>query len=135
MEENILRNKQLRATPFRKEVLSVFLNNEHAISAQDIEETLGEHDRITLYRTIKSFIKNGVIHEIVMPGDIKKMALCDPVCDHDDGLHEHNHIHFQCSNCEEVFCVEVDEFPEVNLPGFNIKELEIQAKGICKNCQ
>jgi Fur family ferric uptake transcriptional regulator len=134
MEAEILKNKQLRITPFRKEVLSIFLNNEHAISAQDIEETLGEHDRITLYRTIKSFIKNGVIHEIVMPGDIKKMALCDLVCDHDEGLHEHNHIHFQCSKCQEVFCVEVNEFPDIRLPGFKIEELEIQAKGICKNC-
>ncbi len=134
MEEKILKTKNLRVTPFRKEVLSIFLSNEHAISAQDIEETLGEHDRITLYRTIKSFINNGVIHEIVMPGDVKKMALCDPVCNHDDGLHEHNHIHFQCSKCEEVYCVEVNKLPEIKLPGFQIDELEVQAKGTCKNC-
>ncbi len=134
MEEKILKTKKLRVTPFRKEVLAIFLSNEHAISAQDIEETLGEHDRITLYRTIKSFINNGVIHEIVMPGDIKKMALCDPVCNHDDGLHEHNHIHFQCSKCEEVYCVEVSKLPEIKLPGFQIDEVEVQAKGVCKNC-
>ncbi len=135
MEEKILRQKKLRVTPFRTEVLSIFLNNDHAISAQNIEEELGEHDRITLYRTLKSFVKNGVIHEIVMPGDVKKMALCDPVCDHDDGLHEHNHIHFQCKKCEEVFCADVDKLPKVELPGFSVEEVEIQAKGICKNCK
>lgn len=135
MEEKLLRNKKLRVTPFRKEVLSIFLKNDHAISAQHIEEELGEHDRITLYRTIKSFIQKGVIHEIVMPGDVKKMALCDPVCDHDQGLHEHNHIHFQCRKCDEIFCVEVDELPEVELPDFKIEEVEFQAKGVCKNCR
>jgi Fur family ferric uptake transcriptional regulator len=134
MDLKILKSKNLRATPFRKEVLSIFLENEHAISAQDIEEALGEHDRITLYRTLKSFTKNGVIHEIAMPGDVKKMALCDPICDHDDGLHEHKHIHFQCTDCEEVYCVEVNTFPEIELPGFQIEELEIQAKGVCSKC-
>ena len=134
MDLKILKSKNLRATPFRKEVLSIFLQNEHAISTQDIEEALGEHDRITLYRTLKSFTKNGVIHEIAMPGDVKKMALCDPVCNHDDGLHEHRHIHFQCKKCEEVYCVEVNEFPSITLPGFQIEELEIQAKGVCAKC-
>jgi len=134
MKANILRNKNLRVTPFRKEVLEIFLNNEHAISIQHIEDALVEFDRITLYRTIKSFINKGVIHEIVMPGDIKKLALCDRVCNHDSGLHEHNHIHFQCRICEQVYCVETDELPQVNLPGFIIEEQEIQAKGICINC-
>lgn len=134
MEEKILKEKRLRITPFRKEVLHVFIENNHAISTQDIEESLGEHDRITLYRTIKSFINKGVIHEIVMPGDVKKMALCDPVCSHDNGLHEHNHIHFQCKECEEVYCVEVEKLPNLKLPGFEIDEIEIQARGTCKEC-
>src|SRR5690554_7985054 len=51
---DILRDKNLRVTPFRKEVLEIFLENEHAISIQDIEEALVEFDRITLYRTIRS---------------------------------------------------------------------------------
>lgn len=135
MKVDILRNKKLRATPFRKEVLAVFLKKEHAISIQDIEDELESFDRITLYRTIKSFTNNGVIHEIVMPGDIKKLALCDGVCDHDNGLHEHDHIHFQCRVCEEVYCVEIEELPQIEVPGFVIEEQEIQAKGVCKKCR
>ena len=131
---DILRDKNLRVTPFRKEVLEIFLENEHAISIQDIEDALVEFDRITLYRTIKSFINKGVVHEIVMPGDIKKLALCDRICDHEEGLHEHNHIHFQCRKCSEVYCVETDEIPQINIPGFIVEEQEIQAKGICNKC-
>src|SRR5690554_84338 len=135
MKVDILKKKKLRATPFRKEVLEIFLKNEHAISIQDIEDDLESFDRITLYRTIKSFTNNGVIHEIVMPGDVKKLALCDGVCDHDNGLHEHDHIHFQCRICEEVYCVEIEELPQLEVPGFIIEEQEIQAKGICENCR
>ncbi|MGM0479222.1 MAG: Fur family transcriptional regulator [Bacteroidota bacterium] len=135
MDTGILKEKQLRATPFRKKVLEIFLKNDHAISAQDIEEELGEFDRITLYRTIKAFVKNGVIHEIALPGEVKRMALCDPICNHDDGLHEHNHVHFQCRQCDEVYCVEVDELPDVSLKGFKVEEVEVQAKGICQHCQ
>lgn len=135
MKEGILKKKNLRVTPFRKEVLAIFLKNEYAISIQNIEDELKDFDRITLYRTIKSFTNKGVIHEIVMPGDVKKLALCDGVCDHDNGLHEHDHIHFQCRKCEEVYCVETEEhLPQVKVPGFIIEEQEIQAKGICLKC-
>lgn len=132
---DILKEKKLRSTPFRKEVLELFLQNEHAISIQDIEEQLGDHDRITLYRTIKSFIEKGIIHEIVMPGDIRTLALCDDVCGHDKGVHEHQHIHFQCRKCEKVFCVETSSLPKIELPGFTIEEKEIQARGVCDKCK
>lgn len=130
----ILREKNLRATPFRKDVLNIFLRNDHAVSIQEIEDALEDFDRITLYRTIKSFISNGIIHEIVMPGDVKMLALCDNICLHDEGIHEHQHIHFQCKKCQKVYCVEVDNLPKINLPGFIIEEKEIQAKGVCEKC-
>lgn len=134
MEVDILREKKLRVTPFRREVLHIFLNSKHAIATQDIEKALGEHDRITLYRTLKSFIDKGVIHEITMPGEPVKMALCDVVCDSNDSFHEHNHVHFQCKDCNEVFCVDVDLLPKIELPGFIIEEQEIQARGFCSEC-
>lgn len=134
MAEQILKDKRLRVTPFRKRVLEVFLRNANAIAVSDIEDQLGEHDRITLYRTIKSFTEKGVIHEIVMPGDIRKLALCSPVCSGGEGHHEHNHLHFQCQQCKEVYCIELHHFPAIELDGFDIKSFEIQASGTCKKC-
>jgi len=134
MIEKLLKKKQLRITSFRKEVLQLFVDNEKAIAISDIEVSLGEHDRITLYRTIRSFIEKGLIHEIVMSGDVKKLALCASDCDHKEGLHDHNHIHFQCKTCKEVFCVDVPSLPKIDLPNFQIDEIEIQAHGLCSNC-
>jgi Fur family ferric uptake transcriptional regulator len=127
--------KGIRKTAFRQKVLDVFCNNENSITIAQIENSIGEHDRITLYRTIKTFIDAGLIHEIVMPGDLKKLALCHD-CDHNNNhnhAHQHNHIHFHCEKCNEIICVDND-LPLIELDGYQIDSLEIQAHGICRKC-
>lgn len=134
MTEEILKNKKLNITPFRKEVLELFINKSNAISINDIEKSLENFDRITLYRTIKSFIEKGVIHEIVMPGDIKKLALCPNDCSSEAHIHSIQHIHFKCNKCENVFCVDLNHFPEIKIPNFKIDSMEIQGTGTCEDC-
>jgi Fur family ferric uptake transcriptional regulator len=133
--ENLLRSKNLRITPFRLSVLEIFQKHKNAVDLNQIEKSLKDFDRITLYRTLKTFIESGLIHEIVMPGDIKKMALCKEECHTHDHEHNHQHLHFRCDNCEEVFCLELKEFPKVNYPKFKINQLEIQGSGVCVNCR
>jgi Fur family ferric uptake transcriptional regulator len=135
MMDDLLIAKGLRLTNFRRQVLSIFFNSDKAIAVSELESELGEHDRITLYRTIKTFIDKGLIHEIVMPGDVKKLALCNASCGEHAGHHEHNHLHFQCKSCEEVFCVEVTSLPDIHLNDYQIDEFEIQAKGTCPKCK
>lgn len=134
MIKNILKNKKLRVTPFRTEVLNLFIKKSTAISIQEIEVGLGEFDRITLYRTIKSFIDNGVIHEIVMPGDIKKMALCPEECSAEHHTHAKQHLHFRCNQCENIYCIDLNEFPAINIPNFELNSIEIQGTGVCESC-
>lgn len=133
--ENLLRSKNLRVTPFRLAVLSVFSKHKNAIDLARIEKSLKEFDRITLYRTIRTFIDHGLIHEIVMPGDIKKLALCNDECSGEDHEHHHQHLHFKCDACDEIYCLELNHFPEIKYPEFSIKRLEIQGGGICSGCQ
>jgi Fur family ferric uptake transcriptional regulator len=134
MPKNILKNKKLRVTPFREEVLELFLNQSNAISIGDIENHLKDFDRITLYRTIKSFIEKGVVHEILMPGDVKKLALCPDDCSSDKHIHTTQHIHFKCNECENVFCLDINQFPDITVSNFKIDALEIQGNGTCENC-
>ena len=61
----LLKHHDLRLTQVRKEVLSVFLKKEQALSQSDIEENVGQIDRITLYRTLRSFEDNGLIHRAI----------------------------------------------------------------------
>ncbi len=134
---SLLKKKGLRSTAFRQQVLEIFEESPHAVTVEQIETAIGEHDRITLYRTIKTFTEKGLIHEIVMPGDIKKLALCHDCDDLDSHehhhAHQHNHVHFHCEKCDEVLCVEAD-MPRLNLPGFIVDSTEMQAHGVCPNC-
>ncbi|MDX1350214.1 MAG: transcriptional repressor [Putridiphycobacter sp.] len=132
MNKKFLTERKIRLTDFRLSVLSVFLEHKNAIYISDIEEALGEHDRITLYRTIKTFINKGVIHEIVLPGDIKKLALCDLNCSSE--AHKHEHMHFSCTSCQEVFCLDLPANYRPSADGFIISSYEVVAKGICNNC-
>jgi Fur family ferric uptake transcriptional regulator len=134
MGSELLKKKRLRVTPFRKKVVDIVSSFDRAISVEELENELGEHDRITLYRTLKSFTEKGVIHEIVMPGEQKKIALCDPVCNGGEGHHEHNHIHFQCATCKKVYCIDQIDIPTITIPKFQVDNIEIQVKGICENC-
>ena len=131
-KEKLLKSKKLRVTDFRLAVLSLFGKFDNAIGIGQIEEELGEFDRITLYRTIKAFKEKGLIHDITLPGDIKKMALCEDDCDSEH--HQHQHIHFLCDSCSEVFCVHIEQFPSIGIKGFKVDTIDIQASGICVQC-
>lgn len=128
----ILLKKEIRTTAFRKELIAIFEKFSHAISMRQIEEELGKHDRITLYRTMKLFTENGVIHEIAIPQEESKYAMCEEGCK--DGVHHHQHVHFKCEVCERVYCLEVDKTPELSLPNFIIKNMEINVNGVCDEC-
>lgn len=131
--ESLLKSKNLRVTPFRLEVLKVFQTTETAIDLSMIEGSLGDFDRITLYRTIKAFIDSGVLHEILISGEVKKFALCSDTCQTEG--HQHEHIHFLCNVCSETFCLNLKKMPEISHYSFQISSIEVQAKGVCEGCQ
>jgi len=98
-----------------------------------IEEELGNHDRVTLYRTIKIFKEKGIIHEIALANEEKQFAKCKDSCTTHG--HNHQHLHFKCSKCETVSCLKLEVFPDLQVPEYQIDQIEVQAVGICKNCQ
>ncbi len=128
----ILRNKKISGTSFRKDVLSIFMKYENAIPLSVVENELGKFDRITLYRTIKLFLEKGIIHKITISGEEPSYAICQEECS--AVCHHHQHIHFKCTGCGEISCIEMDEFPSIKLPTYKIEELEIQAIGLCQSC-
>jgi len=131
---DILKKHGLRKTGFRVQVLDLLLSRPAvAISQSYIEEGLDNYDRITLYRTLKSFEKLGIIHKAIDGGDEIKYALC-----HDDcNAHQHSddHAHFFCQKCGETFCLDHQELPEFNFTGnYKIFEVQLALSGICNNC-
>jgi len=111
-------------------VLDFFRKNDQAMSHDMIEGALqGFMDRVTIYRILKSFEEDGLIHRILGENGKSYYALC-----HDcTSRHAHNHLHFQCTACEKVECI--DNEVTVSVPqGYQLKNLQLTASGICATC-
>lgn len=134
MKKNLLQLKNIRDTSFRKKVLEVLLKHNKPVTIEEVEKHLGKFDRITLYRTIKTFEEKGLIHEIVIAGEPKRIALCKSTCNEEKHDHHHDHIHFFCESCKETYCIEKIEIPEIIIPNYIIKSFDFQMKGVCENC-
>ena len=128
----LLKNKSIRITDFRVKVLEVLERNANAVSIKTIEGELGNFDRTTLFRTLNTFIDKGLIHEVQLPNEEKMLALCSTSCNVNG--HEHEHIHFKCNNCKEVYCKKPSTNPKIMIDGFVIQSIEINTTGICSNC-
>lgn len=133
-QTQLLKEHHLRSTSSRSAILSLFLRNGHALSYSDVERQVAEtYDRVTVYRTLKTFLDKGVIHKVLDDGGTLKYALCN---DHCATEHHHNHVHFKCSLCSQTFCLDDVEVPVVKLPqGYQAREVNLLIQGVCSRCQ
>ena len=132
--EQKLANKKINPTAMRMLVLDLLLKQHAAISLSDIEKSLGPADRITIYRTLKTFEEKGLIHIIDDGTGSPKYALCLEECDAD--RHHDMHVHFYCTSCKETFCLPDSKIPDLSLPnGFTSVEMNLVVKGVCNNCR
>lgn len=130
----ILRRNQLSVTDSRKKILELFKDNNGALAHSDIEKRTNEKfDRVTIYRTLQTFVEKGILHTIPTPDNSVLYALCKDECT--TGHHHDDHVHFVCDKCNVTYCLDSVVTPEVNLPkGFNPKVIDVVVTGICKNC-
>lgn len=131
----ILRKNQLSVTGSRKIILELFLHSSGALAHADIEKRTGEKfDRVTVYRTLQSFMEKGIIHTIPTADNSIRYALCKDDCT--EGHHHDNHVHFLCNVCATTTCLEAVTVPEVKLPkGFRPSDRQMIVSGICGECQ
>ncbi len=132
---HILQEYKLRITNCRKQVLKTFLDRKSALSHSDLEEVLKlDYDRVTLYRTLKTFLENDLIHRVLDDSGSTKYALCS----HTHGVnvdHDHEHVHFKCEKCGKTICIEEVSLPRVVLPkGYINKEVNLLVTGVCDKC-
>ncbi|KAB2918744.1 MAG: transcriptional repressor [Bacteroidetes bacterium] len=128
-----LRNHKLRVTDTRIKVLAEFIAYKRALTQTDLEANLGkEFDRVTIYRTLHSFLESGILHKIPDDSGATQYALCDN-CD----VHAHHdeHIHFKCTNCQKIECLDHYTVPKFEVPvGYSIKTADLVVTGVCAQC-
>jgi len=130
---SILRKKNLSITDSRKKILSLFLHANDALTHGDMEKKAGEKfDRVTIYRTLQTFVEKGIVHVIPTIDNSILYALCK---DCTEGHHHDDHVHFICSNCNTTICLDDVVSPFIKLPeGYIAKNVQVVINGICNNC-
>ena len=133
--EEILKKNHLSVTDSRQKIMQLFLNANGALAHADIEKKTGESfDRVTVYRTLQSFVEKGIIHMIPTRDNSIKYALCKDDCE--EGHHHDNHVHFICDECRKTICLDDVTVPQVKLPkGFTPQHAEMVVNGICEECK
>jgi Fur family ferric uptake transcriptional regulator len=131
--KEILKNHGIRLTGIRKKVLELFLTSPKALSNEDIENGVNKLDRITLYRTLKTFEENGIIHKIPNSGNAPLYAICQDDCTEHQHLDSHGHFH--CLQCGKTVCMDHTDVPQVKVPeGYVIEQKHLILEGKCDAC-
>jgi Fur family transcriptional regulator, ferric uptake regulator len=134
ISNQLLKDFRLRTTQTRQEILHLFLRRDYALSHGDIEKEIDNSlDRVTVYRTLKTFLDKGLIHKVLDDEGSLKYALCNEACS--VAGHHHNHVHFKCTKCGQTNCLTNVEIPAVKLPkGYKPIEINLLIQGVCEDC-
>ena len=130
---DILRRRQLSITESRKKILALFMRHNDALAHADIEsKSEGRFDRVTIYRTLQTFVEKGILHTDPTAENNILYALCK---DCTEGHHHDDHVHFYCTSCRNTTCLEHVVVPPIQLPeGYKAKSVQVLIEGTCKNC-
>lgn len=125
--------KNIKPTAMRILVLKFLKKQQGAVSLADIENSFDQSDRVTIYRTVKTFESKGLLHSITA-NNVTQYALCSPNCSEDN--HRDTHLHFICKQCKKTICLTQVAIPTIEIPeGFQLSEIEVIAQGICQLCK
>ena len=132
--EEQLREHDLRVTEIRKRLYQYFSDSKSAVSHAELEVIFSDDfDRVTIYRTLNSFLDKGILHKIPNDSGSAKYALCHAECDAEH--HIDNHVHFKCKVCNNLICLHDMEIPALKLPQkYKVEHAVLLYDGICENC-
>jgi len=132
-QDKQLEIRNIKPTAIRELVLKVLSEQGAAISLADLEQTFEKVDKVTLYRTLKTFEENKLIHSIDDGTGSVKYALCKETCQCNP---EDLHVHFLCLKCKHTYCLNDTFIPSITLPvNFKLETINMVVKGICSNCK
>ena len=116
----------------KQNILHLISQSDTAMSHNELLASLeGSMNRVTIYRILDKLTTEGMIHKVIDINGVSKFASCNDCDKHD---HHHNHVHFSCTSCDSVTCLE-DVIPAFTLPkNYQVKEANFTLSGICPDC-
>lgn len=124
----------LRATPIREGVLALLLREGRPLSHADLtarSEEIPKCDKVTLYRTLESLTKHGLVHKAQGIDAQWRYCASDPELPGCPG----NHPHFLCLSCGAMVCLLGQALPRIEVPkGVTVLGKQLIVYGICDAC-
>jgi Fur family peroxide stress response transcriptional regulator len=129
-----LREAGLRVTPQRLAIFQALARSDAHPTAQELFEQLCRKlpslSQATVYNTLQTLVRHGLIHEIGEAGDGAVHYDANPA----------PHINLICTRChrvEDFFDVSLDGFAKdvVNRSGYQVQGMRIAYYGLCPRCQ
>ncbi|MEJ2721726.1 MAG: transcriptional repressor [bacterium] len=123
----------LPVTVQRRVILETVLDLDNHPTADQVSEAVARHlpgvSRTTVYRTLDTFVRMGVIAKVSHPGSAVRY----------DGRIEHHH-HLVCQRCDAVIDISDDRLDRIPVPdtssfGFEVTDCRVQLRGICRRCK
>lgn len=122
--------KEMRDTRPRRAIQGAFEEADRPLSPKEVlEEAQAVHPRLgiaTVYRTLKSWLDEGRLVQVDLPGEAPRYELTG---------REHHH-HFHCRSCDKVF--ELSGCPaglaSLTPRGFSLESHEVVLYGVCAAC-
>lgn len=129
--ENVLRAAGLRVTPLRVSALEILFREGRPLSHTELQKELPDADRVTLYRTLSTFVDVNIAHQV--QGLDGAWRFCAHTI-HGEGC-PGNHPHFLCTRCGAMICLTAQRLPTIGIPdGCLIEGKQLVAYGYCQTC-
>ncbi|UCF44268.1 MAG: transcriptional repressor [Planctomycetota bacterium] len=129
---DLLNSVKLRRTNPRVAILGVLLAVDRPLTRDQISTRLGRDapDKVTIYRTLESFVREGLVHRAFLRERVWHFELAD------DCTEQQCHPHFTCISCGDTHCFTAVTMPMARSPeeGFVIGHQRVQLEGFCPKC-
>jgi Fur family transcriptional regulator, ferric uptake regulator len=136
LAEQWLRRAGLRRTPVRVGVIEVLTRSGRPMSVPQILGRMKGVDSVTVYRTLNTFSRKGLVHRV--RGEDRSWLYA--ASDENGSEDVHRHPHFVCEACGRVECLESSEIPRGFIQslgvaeGYTVAYPEVVLHGTCPKC-
>ena len=128
--KNLLQSSGVKPSVQRLSVLRYVMEEMNHPSVDKIYHSLLPQiptlSKTTVYNTLKQLTEKGVISALnIDTSEIKYDFI------------EHNHAHFICTNCGQIYDIELDSdiYQMQSVAGHQVFNTQISFKGICNSCK
>lgn len=128
----LLEEHHIKPTANRIVVVKALATSMQPQSLAELERKICTIDKSNIFRALTLFREHHLVHVIEGGNEGVRYELCHS---HDHDHDEDIHPHFYCEQCQQTYCLDYTEIPEIALPkGFEQKSANLMIKGICPNC-